>query len=156
MQQLRVGRFLKHYGLLLLWALTVVAMKLDDIRDPFDPANPVGHRLPRHNGEYELFGGVFYATAMLGILYAILRPRSYCRSWKRSLSALVIVLPWFGTNMLAAMFGVGAGIVGWHLAWVLAIVVVLTAATIISTRAAANHRLLHPPIVVPTAKVVGR
>jgi hypothetical protein len=154
-----VGRFIKcsvlvikHFGLVIMWVLTIVAMKLDDLNDPFDSqrlAHPNGH-----NGAGAFIAGVVWISIELVVLQLILRPWSYQRSWGRSLCALMVSIPWLGFSVLMMMHG--GGIVRLHALWILVIAVAMLTVTFFSAIAADRHRedALKSPLVVPAATVM--
>jgi hypothetical protein len=156
MQLSWAGRFLKHYGLLLLWGLTAIAMKIKGLLHPFDSTQLDDFGDPTGIPQGAVFYGIGITTFAVALLYLILRPWSYQRSWKRALCALMVSVPWcVWVTFLASVMG-RAGILGLHAVWMWIVVMLLLVLTIISAAASADDRLLHPPIVVPTAKVVGR
>jgi hypothetical protein len=148
-----LGLCLKHYGVLLMWALTAVAMKLDDLRDPFVADRPLGYPNYGHNnGDHAFIAGIAAITVELIILYLILRPWSYQRSWRRSLGALMVAVPWLGVSVFMTFHA--GGIIAVHATWMLAVVILLLFTTFISAIAAANQRVMNPSVVLPVAKVL--
>jgi hypothetical protein len=114
---------------LLTWAGTAALMIQDWRRDPYNPALK-GAASYGHNGAGALGTGLLYTTVELAVIYLLLRPWSYERSWKRAAGALLLFTPWTG---LHAMMLVHAGAI-WslHTMWLLVVWLGLAALLLVS------------------------
>jgi hypothetical protein len=74
------------------------------------------------------------------ILYAIIRPRTYSRSWKRSLAALLLLFPWLAVCAILLMHQ--PAYVFMHFFWLLLITLILCALVVYSLVA----HLTRPPM----------
>jgi hypothetical protein len=117
-----VGATLMRWGMALVWAVVVIAMTRDSIVDPYD-ATLVGTARYAHNSEGALVSGMAWSAIELLVLYAIVRPWSFRRSWLRLVAALVIFVPLCVIGLLMTMHA--GGIFAIHAAWLLLIVAVL-------------------------------
>lgn len=79
----------RYAALVGLWLAAVILVVLDALRDPYDPTL-VGTGQYRHNSEGILRSVMPMMLAELGVALAILRPRSYHRSWPRAAAAFVL------------------------------------------------------------------
>lgn len=81
----------RSYGLLVLWGMFAALIALSGFR-------PDGYFLRDSSAEewrYPALGVslvLVLSVAELALLWAILRPKTYCRSWRRSLCAAVVFL----------------------------------------------------------------
>lgn len=108
----------RRAGLLSLWALTVAMMVMDHVGDPYDPTRQ-GTAVYGHNAPGTLELGIGVSLIELLVVWAILRPESYVRSWGRAALALVVLAPWAFASALATMHASGIFVI--HLLWVLAL-----------------------------------
>ena len=119
-------------GLGVLAAMTLRALH----RDPYvvDPRR-------RGNGQNwpgDLSTELWLGAAELLVLFLILRPWSYRRSWGRALVALVLFIPW---TLFTAMLGMHAGSInGAHLVWRAGVALVLLCLALISGYEAVQAR----------------
>jgi hypothetical protein len=72
------------------------------------------------------------------LLYAVLRPWSYRRSWGRAGLAALLLLPWVLFNLLFLHQGPAMGM---HTLWLLAMEIALIRAMIVSSGAAPRRRM---------------
>ena len=106
---LRVG------GLACLWLAVVLLMVRAALGDPPDPTR-VGAAAYGHDAPGALLHGVLLTFSELILLYAILRPWSYRRSWGRALAALALL---HAGHLDAAVLALHAGpVLALHLLWV--------------------------------------
>jgi hypothetical protein len=127
---LAVAPFLAGLGALA--ATMLLALR----RDPYvvDPER----REYGQNWPGDLSTELWFGVAELLVLFLILRPWSYRRSWGRALLALVVFIPW---TLFAAMLGMHAGSInGAHLVWRAGVVLVLLVLAAISGYEAARAR----------------
>jgi hypothetical protein len=86
---------------------------------------------------------VLVTSAIMGLelaaFWAILRPRTYCRSWQRSLVATLIFLPW-GVFCVGLLMHMPGYIVG-HAVWALLLGVVAFSVLAVSLVSLAFHRV---------------
>ena len=130
-------RFVKGYGLLGLWGLFAVLIA-------FDGTRPDGSFLGHHSEDewqYPLYGvsvALAFSLVELAIAWAILRPRSYSRSWKRALAAsgvfLALSLGFSATIMHAPLFWVA------YILWLYVVFLVSVVVLIASGVAALRSR----------------
>jgi Ca2+/Na+ antiporter len=119
---------LKKYWIPGLWLLCVPLYAWAGV-SPDQYAEAVLHTHPAYP-----WGGVLSAIAITAVealvLYAIIRPKTYLRSWKRSAAALLL----FSSELLvcAVLLMHQPGYVFAHFLWVLAVNVVLGAMCIYS------------------------
>lgn len=109
------GSVLGRALLVLLWITAAAAMVLDHRGDPYDPARS-GTAVYGHNGPDSLWLGLVVTFVELLIVWAILRPGSYQRSWGRAAIGLGLLGPWLVVSLMATMHA--GGIVVIHLLWV--------------------------------------
>jgi hypothetical protein len=109
---------LGRVGLVLLWITAAAAMVLDHVGDPHDPARE-GTAAYGHNAPGSLELGLIVTLVELLIVWAILRPGSYRRSWGRAVIALVLLGPWLAASLLMTMHAGGIFVI--HLLWVFAL-----------------------------------
>jgi hypothetical protein len=137
----RAWRALRVGGIGALWMLTAILMLRDYGLDPPDPAviaaHPYGHNYP---GTLELGLGASFVE--LVVVYLILRPVSYRRSWGRSLAALVLLLPWSAWSLFMVMHA--GGIFALHFLWVACLLVIVTASLVVSGVASIRARSRAP------------
>ncbi|MFO0634632.1 MAG: hypothetical protein U0168_17450 [Nannocystaceae bacterium] len=115
----------------LLTAATAAAMVRDWYRDPGPPT------VVREHGNHEgaLLQGLVALAIEFAILYAMLRPWSYRRSWARPLVASLLLGPW---TLLSTMMSMHAGgVVVLHALWLWALSIILAAMFVWSVVAAA-------------------
>jgi hypothetical protein len=105
----------------------------DYLIDPYDPSR-TGTSAYGHNHQHALAHGLGVTLVELAVVYFILRPWSYRRSWLRPLGALVLYLPWTAFSMLMTMHAGGVFIL--HFLWLLAVVLILTVCSVWSGVAA--------------------
>lgn len=122
------GWALRVAGLACLWLAVVVMMVRDDLRDPFNAALE-GTARYGHNHEHALVEGILWTLSELVLLYAILRPWSYRRSWGRALGALALLVPWTGLSMVMTMHA--GGIVALHFLWLLLVTLLVAGVLVI-------------------------
>jgi hypothetical protein len=84
---------------LLTWGGTAALMIQDWRRDPYNPA--LGRASYGHNQAGALEGGLLYTAVEVAVLYVLLRPWSYNRSWRRAALALLLFTPWTGLHVMA-------------------------------------------------------
>lgn len=82
--------------------------------DPPDPSRE-GTAAYGHNHAGALVDGLLWSASEVVILYAILRPWSYRRSWGRAAGALALLLPWTAMSMVLTMHA--GGVVVLHFLW---------------------------------------
>jgi hypothetical protein len=131
-------------GLFMLWATTAAWMVLDYRADPPDPTRS-GPQTYGHNHDGALTIGLVMTVAELGLVIALLRPWSYERSWGRSLAMVMVLLPWLVFSTLMAIHA--GGVLGIHLAWVAALLLIALVATIwsgIAAKRAASANNVNP------------
>ena len=115
--------FFKNAGLLLLALFFARAMYQDFyVVDPYNPSLR-GSSAYGHNSRDALHVGLVFLVVELLIVYAIIRPWSYQRSWRRALLALVIFVPWMILHAMASMHA--GSVVALHVVWLLVLSVVL-------------------------------
>ena len=120
-------KIVKSYGLVLLWLVTALLMVRDDANDPYNPSLE-GTARYGHNHQGALWQTLLLTVVELAVLYAILRPWSYRRSWGRAVAALALFLPMAAFSTLMTMHA--GGIVSLHLLWLVAVLVVLFGAAL--------------------------
>jgi len=106
----------------LFWLLTAVLMSLNYSADPYSPSLEGASRYG-HNHDGALTAGLSLTLVELFVVYAILRPSSYQRSWIRSVVALVVFVPWTACSVLMTMHA--GGVIGLHCLWVVPLVLLL-------------------------------
>lgn len=106
-----------------LWVVTAASMARDAMADPYDPLRAASDAYG-HNSSGALWQGLAVTSAELLVLYAILRPWSYARSWGRAAVGVAVFLPWTMASLFATMHA--GGIFALHFLWV-ALVTVATA-----------------------------
>ena len=105
--------------------------------DPPDPAR-VGTAAYGHNHPGALLHGVLLSLSELILLYAVLRPWSYRRSWGRALAALALLLAWL---IVAAVLALHAGpVLALHLFWVALCALIVLGLAVASGLAALRAR----------------
>lgn len=127
----------RNFGLLGLWFLAATLMLLDYRADPYDPGL-AGTDAYGHNGQRDPEVMLAISAAELAVLYVILRPWSYRRSWWRPLISLLPFAPWTLLNMVASMHAGGVAIVHWM--WLLVVDVILVACFTVSAASVAWSR----------------
>ena len=91
--------FWRHGWLPLAGLLAVVLFIRARAVGPFDPTG----RARYHSWPGDIENRLWFVIVELLVLYAVLRPRSYHRSWPRALLALALLTPWTLLLMFAAM-----------------------------------------------------
>jgi hypothetical protein len=102
----------------LAWAATTAVMIQEWRHDPYNPALQ-GMESFGHNQAGALGRGVLFATVDLVVLWLVLRPWSYDRSWPRAAVALLLFTPWALLNVITLMHA--GGVWATHVMSVLAI-----------------------------------
>jgi hypothetical protein len=87
---------------LLVWTVVTATMVRGWHRDPYDPSLR-GTESYFHNPAGALTTGIRFISIDILVLYAVLRPWSYDRSWRRALAALVLFTPWAVLNTFSLM-----------------------------------------------------
>jgi hypothetical protein len=85
-----------------VWVATTLEMLRGWRNDPYNPALK-GSDTYFHNGPGALGWGVLFTTIDIVVLYAVLRPWSYDRSWRRALAALLLFTPWAFLNAITVV-----------------------------------------------------
>jgi hypothetical protein len=147
-----LGTSVRLGGLLLLWLLVVALMVNDWRLDPYDPSVVAEHPYG-HNHAGALLDGVRATLVELAVVYAVLRPWSYRRSWGRSLAALALLLPWTCFSVLIAIHAGGIAVL--HLLWVAALLLVVVGCVVWSGAGALRDRRAFPRPGVPREGVRG-
>jgi hypothetical protein len=86
----------------LAWTAVTAEMVRGWLRDPYNPALK-GTDSYFHNPAGALGTGILVISIDILVLYAVLRPWSYHRSWRRALAALVLFTPWAVLNTFSLM-----------------------------------------------------
>jgi hypothetical protein len=120
-------KILQNYGLAFMWLVTAFLMVRDDLNDPYNP-NLEGIASYGHNHQGALWQTMLITLLELAVLYAILRPWSYRRSWGRAVAALALFLPVAAFSMLMTMHA--GGILSIHFFWLVAVLFVLFGAAL--------------------------
>jgi hypothetical protein len=110
----RFKRSLPFVALFVWWGFTAIRMVLSAHRDP-GPTGLAGDLPNWHNRPGELQTYLALTLGELAVVLAILRPRSYHRSWGRAVMGGVIITPWlllFGTMMIHS-----GGVMVMHFVW---------------------------------------
>ena len=97
-------------------------MWVDHLQDPYNP-NLIGTEAYGHNHEGALLQGFILTVIELGILYLIVRPWSFRRSWMRIIGAMVFFFPW--TFLMVFMTMHGGGIMLLHFLWLVVVDLIL-------------------------------
>jgi hypothetical protein len=87
---------------LLAWVVVTAEMVRGWQRDPYNPALK-GTDSYFHNPPGALGVGILFISIDIAVLYAVLRPWSYHRSWPRALGALLLFTPWAALNTISLM-----------------------------------------------------
>lgn len=124
-----VWKWVKNFGLLGLWLMFVYLMLKDYAYDPYDP-NRLGTSAYGHNAENSLRVVLPLSAIELVVLYLILQPWSYRRSWWRALMAFALAAPWTLLCMMASMHAGGVVMLNWM--WLFVVDVILLVVTIVS------------------------
>lgn len=119
---LTIWKRLRLGGLPILWVATALLMARDHRNDPYDPRRQ-GTSAYGHNHAGALLQGLVLTLVELVVVYLILRPGSYSRSWVRSALALVIYVPWTAVSMFMTMHA--GGIFALHFLWLASVVLIL-------------------------------
>lgn len=127
----------RNYGLLSLWLLAVGLMCHDYVKDPYDPTL-TGTAAYGHNGKGALQTMLVLSVVELIVLYLILQPWSYRRSWWRPLLALVLLVPWTFLSMVASMHADGVSVLHWL--WLSVTTIILAACALVSLVGCVRHR----------------
>ncbi len=90
----------------------------------------------RGPGDLEFHGAQFSVESL--ILYAIIRPRTYARSWKRSGAALLLFFPWLAVCAILLMHQ--PPYVFMHFFWLLLVNLILVVLCIYSAVAQLGRR----------------
>ncbi len=112
------------------WAYAAARMVADAHRD-FGPTGLAGDLPNWHNRPGDLSWYVVLSLIELACILLILRPRSYTRSWRRALSALLLFTPW--TLFFGSLIVHSGGIMVIHFAWLAGLLIGLAALTGISS-----------------------
>jgi hypothetical protein len=122
----------RHAWLPSAWCFGAILIVYASTRGSFDPAA----RQYGANWPGDVPRALTQLTIEVGILYVLLRPRSYVASWKRSLTAFLI----FAVRVvLGGIMSVHTGrVYGYHWLWLILVTVGLFAAWIISASVAAS------------------
>jgi hypothetical protein len=120
-----------------LWAITAALMVRDHVADAYDSTR-TGTDSYGHNHDGALLQGLGLTLLELVIIYALLRPRTYERSWSRPLGALFLLVPWTGLSMIMTMHA--GGIVALHFLWLASLVLILFVLSLWSGLAALGAR----------------
>lgn len=115
---------IRKFGFIFCWAIFIVLMWRDHLQDPYDP-NFRGPPVYGHNQEGEFLQGFIITLIELGILYMIIRPASFRRSWMRVIGAIALFFPW--TLLMIFMTMHGGGILMLHFLWLLVVDLMLIA-----------------------------
>lgn len=147
-----IWQILKSGGLLALWLIAVWAMWRSHQLDPFDPTLQGTDRYG-HNGEGDFKTFFIITLVELAVLYIVLRPWSFRRSFGRLLVVLVLFMPWTFLSMLASMHA--GSIVSLHWLWLVAVDAVLFVCAVVASvgtflearrkRATLEHPAQHTP-----------
>ncbi|MEZ4452543.1 MAG: hypothetical protein R3B09_23970 [Nannocystaceae bacterium] len=132
-----LGQALRLGGLASLWFATAALMVRSVLGDPYDPTR-TGTAAYGHNHEGALLEGLVWTFTEMVILYAILRPWSYQRSWGRSLAALALLAPWTALSMVLTMHA--GGVVVTHFLWLAILTVIVLVLALTSGFAAITAR----------------
>jgi hypothetical protein len=97
-------------------------MARDHVSDPYDPHRQ-GTAAYGHNHEGALVQGLILSLIELAVVYLILRPGSYHKSWARAALALVLYVPWTAVSMVMTMHA--GGIFTLHFFWLAVLVLIL-------------------------------
>jgi hypothetical protein len=125
----RLFAILRTYGLVALWVVTVVAMAVNAVLDPFDPAR-VDTSAYGHNHRGAFWDGLLVTAVEGAVLYLLLQPWKRRRSPLRLIAALVLLVPW---TLLSALSTMHAGsIVALHFFWLVLVDVAVCVALAIS------------------------
>lgn len=119
------------------WVTGAVLTIVEAARHPYDPSLVGAARVGRaHPGE--LATVLTISAAEIVVLTFILRPRSGGRSWRRAVTALILLAPWTG---LWAWLAVGGGpATGMHASLLLVLCLGLAFAAAVSGMAARRAR----------------
>lgn len=118
----RLKKVFKNAGLLMLALFFSYAMYRDFyVLDPYNPSLG-GTSAYGHNGQDSLRSMLEFLGVELLVAYAIIRPWSYKRSWKRALLAFAITVPWMMLMGIASMHS--GRVVVLHVLWLVALSVV--------------------------------
>jgi hypothetical protein len=133
----KLTRFLRVYGLLLLAIIVSALMVRDWIRDP-GPTGREGDLVNWHNAPGDLWTFGLLLAAEVAVLYAVLRPWSYRRSWGRAVLALALCTP---PLLIAIVLLIhSGGIMALHALWLMVVFALLLVCTVVSALAAWRHR----------------
>ena len=125
----RLGTLVRLAGLPIVWGVFALLMARDYAGDTYDPAVH-GPRSYGHNHEGALRDFLVWTLAELAVVYLILRPWSYRRSWKRAMVALLLCLPW--TAFSAILLIHAGGVIRLHFFWMCSLVVVLVGCCLVA------------------------
>jgi hypothetical protein len=129
---------LRTFSLAALWTLTAAWMVVDGLRDPYDPSREGSERYG-HNHESALRDGLLVSLVELAVLCVVLQPwKKGGRSWLRLLAMLIFLVPWTLFSAMLCMHAGGIAMI--HLLWLLAVVLVLVAALVVSGAAGILRR----------------
>jgi hypothetical protein len=134
-------RLIRVYGLLALAVVVFALMVRDGINDP-GPSGLEGDLVNRHNHPGALLTWGLWLAGEVAVLYLVLRPWSYRRSWGRALLALVLCAPPLLLALLVLIHS--GGIMAWHAMWLLAVFVTLLTCLVVSSAGAWTHRRRGP------------
>ncbi len=113
---------IRDFGFVGCWLIFILLMAVDGWQDPYNP-NLIGTEAYGHNHKEALIQGFTFTSLELGILYLIVRPRSFHRSWLRIIGAIVLFFPWTFLMIFVTMHG--GGIMLLHLLWLLVVDLIL-------------------------------
>ena len=125
----------------MLWVITAVLMVRDYVADPYNPSLQ-GTDAYGHNSEGSLLPALGITVIELAVVYLILRPWSYRRSWLRAGIAFVIYLPWTGLSGFMCMHA--GGIFAIHFLWLASLGMTLAICFVWSGLAAIQARPATP------------
>lgn len=120
--RITLWNLIRNYSFALCWGIFLILMGIDHLQDPYNP-NEIGIPAYGHNNEGALLQGFILTLVELAVLYLIIRPWSFRRSWLRVISAMVLFLPW--TFLMIFMTMHSGGIFFLHFLWLLVIDLIL-------------------------------
>ena len=123
-----IWTLVKNFGLLVLWFVTTYWMFQLNLADTFNPSLAGTTAIYGHSGPDDLKNMIILSAIELVVLYLILRPWSYQRSWSRSFMALLLFAPWTVLSMIVSMHT--GSILTLHWLWLLVLDIVLLASIV--------------------------
>ena len=111
----------------------------------FDPPNPAlqGTDAYGHNHAGVFTGALWFMAAELAVLYLIVRPWSYRRSFKRLIVALTLFVPWMTLSGMALMHA--GAVVALHFFWLFVLDTALIICLLVSVIATQRHAARRQP-----------